>query len=108
MIRSKDFYKIRSYNYYHQLIMFKKKLTSLKNEFKKIRQVNEKLQQKINELKTINKTNSFQRRKYSLRSISFIESERHDILNTNVSILIKKSTKHFNLKSFINCRKDFK
>ena len=35
--------------------MFKKKLTNLKNEFKKIWQVNEELQQEINELRTINK-----------------------------------------------------
>ena len=88
--------------------MFKKELTSSKNEFKKIRQVNEKLQQEINELKTINETISFQRRKRSFRLISFIENERYDILNTNVSISTKKSTKHFNFESFINLREDFK
>ena len=88
--------------------MFKEKLASSKNEFKKIRQVNEKLQQKINELKTINEITSFQRRRCSFRSISFAESERHDILNTNVSISTKKSTKHFNFKSFISRREDFK
>ena len=82
--------------------MFKKKLTNLKNEFKKIRQINEKLQQEINELKTINETISFQRRKRSFYSISFIKSECHDILNTNVSISMKKSTKHFDFESFIN------
>ena len=75
---------------------------SLKNEFKKIRQINEKLQQEVNELKTINEIILFQHRKCLFRSISFIESKRHDILNTNVSILTKKSTKHFNFKSFIN------
>ena len=59
MIRNKDFYKIRLRNYHYQLIVFKKKLTNLKNEFKKIRQINEKLQQEVNELKTINKAISF-------------------------------------------------
>ena len=59
LIQDKDFYKIRSRNYHHQLFVFKKKLTSSKNEFKKIRQINEELQQEINELKTINKTISF-------------------------------------------------
>ena len=44
LIRDKDFYKIRSRNYHHQLIVFKKELTSSKNEFEKIRQINEKLQ----------------------------------------------------------------
>ena len=88
--------------------MFKKKLTSSKNEFEKIQQVNEKLQQEVNELKTINETISFQRRKRSLCSISPAENERHDILNTNVSISTKKSTKHFNFESFINRRENFK
>ena len=54
LIRNKNFYKIRSRNYHHQLIVFKEKLTNSKNKFKKIRQVNEKLQQEINKLKTIN------------------------------------------------------
>ena len=44
LIQNKDFYKIRSRNYHHQLFVFKKKLINLKNEFKKIRQVNEELQ----------------------------------------------------------------
>ena len=44
LIRDKDFYKTRSRNYHHQLIVFKKKLASSKNEFKEIRQVNEELQ----------------------------------------------------------------
>ena len=88
--------------------MFKKKLISSKNELEKIRQINEELQQKINELKTINETISFQRQKRLFRSISFIENEHHDISNINVSILIRKSTKHFNFKFFINRRKDFK
>ena len=44
LIQNKNFYKIRSRNYHHQLIVFRKKLTSLKNKLKKIRQVNEKLQ----------------------------------------------------------------
>ena len=88
--------------------MFKEKLTSSKNEFKKIRQINEKLQQEINELKTINETISFQRRKRSSRSISSVENERHDISDTNVSILTKKSTKHFDSEFFISRREDFK
>ena len=83
--------------------MFKEELTSSKNEFEKIRQVNKKLQQKVNELKTINKIILFQHRKHSFHSISFVESERHDILNTNVSISTKKSTKHFDFEFFINC-----
>ena len=90
------------------MIVFKKKLISSKNEFEKIRQVNEELQQEINELKAINKTTSFQRRRRSFRSISFAENERHDILNTNVSISTKKSTKHFNSESFISRRENFK
>ena len=88
--------------------MFKKKLMNSKNELEKIRQINEKLQQKINELKTINEAISFQRRRRSFRSISFVENERHDILNTNVLISTRKSTKHFDLEFFINRRKDFK
>ena len=44
LIRDKDFYKTRSRNYHHQLFVSKEKLTSSKNEFKKIRQVNEELQ----------------------------------------------------------------
>ena len=36
LIQDKDFYKIQSRNYHHQLIMFKEKLTSSKNKFKKI------------------------------------------------------------------------
>ena len=108
MIRNKNFYKIRSRNYHHQLIVFKKKLTNSKNELKKIRQVNEKLQQKVNELKIVNKTIFFQRHKCSFCSFSSAESARHDILNTNISILTKKSTKHFNFESFINRRESFK
>ena len=88
--------------------MFKKKLTSSKNEFKKIRHVNEKLQQEVNELKAINEAISFQRRKCSFRSISFAENERHNISSTNVSILTKKLTKHFDFESFINCREGLK
>ena len=108
LIRDKDFYKTRSRNYHHQLIVFKKKLASSKNEFKKIRQVNEKLQQEINELKTINKTIFFQRHKRSFHSFSFVESARHDISNTNISISTKKSTKHLDFKSFINRRENLK
>ena len=108
MIRDKDFYKIRSRNYHHQLFVFKKKLASSKNKFKKIRQVNEKLQQEINELRTINETISFQRRRRSSRLISSAENERHDIFNTNVLISTRKSTKHLDFKFFINRRKDFK
>ena len=44
LIRNKDFYKIRSRNYHHQLFVFKEKLASSKNELEKIRQVNEELQ----------------------------------------------------------------
>ena len=88
--------------------MFKEKLASSKNKFKKIRQVNEELQQEINELKTINKTISFQRWRRSFRSISFVENERHDIFDTNVSISTRKSTKHFDFKSFISRRKNLK
>ena len=43
LIQNKDFYKIRSRNYHHQLFVSKEKLISLKNEFEKIRQVNEEL-----------------------------------------------------------------
>ena len=80
----------------------------MKNEFKKIRQINEKLQQEISELKTINKIILFQRRKRSFHSISFIENERHNILNTNISISTKKLTKHFDFEFFINHRKNLK
>ena len=88
--------------------MFKEKLTSSKNKFKKIRQVNKKLQQEVNKLKIINETLFFQRRKRSFHSFSFAENARHDISDINTSILTKKSTKHFNLESFINRRKIFK
>ena len=108
LIRDKDFYKIRSRNYHHQLFVFKEELASSKNKLKKIRQVNEELQQEISELKTINKTISFQRRRRSFRSTSPAESERHDISDTNVSISTRKSTKHFNFESFISCREDLK
>ena len=108
LIRDKDFYKIRSRNYYHQLFVSKEELASSKDELKKIRQVNEKLQQEVNELKTINKTISFQRRRRSSRSISSAESERHDTLNTNASISTRKSTKHFDSESFISRREDLK
>ena len=37
LIRDKNFYKIRSRNYHHQLFVFKEELTSSKNEFEKIR-----------------------------------------------------------------------
>ena len=36
LIRDKDFYKIRSCNYHHQLSVFKEELASSKNEFKEI------------------------------------------------------------------------
>ena len=108
LIRNKNFYKIRSRNYHYQLSVFKKKLISSKNELEKIRQVNKELQQKINELRIINEITSFQRRKCSFRSISFAESERHNISDTNVSISTRKSTKHFDSKSFISRREDFK
>ena len=88
--------------------MFKEKLTNLKNKLEKIQQVNEKLQQEINELRTINEIISFQRRRRSFRSISFVENERHDISNTNASISTRKSTKHFDFESFISRRKNFK
>ena len=108
LIQNKNSYKIRSRNYHHQLSVSKKKLTSSKNEFKKIRQVNEELQQEVNELKTVNKKISFQRRKRLSRSISLAENERHDILNTNVSISTRKLTKHFDFESFINRREGLK
>ena len=108
LIRDKDFYKIRSRNYHHQLFMFKEKLISSKNEFEKIRQVNKELQQEVNELRTVNETTSSQRRKRSFRSISSVESERHDILNTNVLILTKKSIKHLDSEFFISRRKGLK
>ena len=108
LIRNKNFYKTRSRNYHHQLIVFKKKLANSKNELEKIRQVNEKLQQKVNELKTINEIILFQRRRHSSRSISPVENECHDISNTNVSILTRKSTKHFNFEFFINRRESLK
>ena len=108
LIRNKNFYKIRSRNYHHQLIVFKEKLASSKNKLEKIRQVNEKLQQEVNELKIVNETIFFQCRKCSFCFFSSAENARHDILNTNISILIKKLTKHFNFESFISRRKDFK
>ena len=88
--------------------MSKKELANLKDEFEKIRQINEELQQEINELKTINETISFQRRRRSFRSISSAENERHDTSNTNASISTRKSTKHFDSKPFISRREDFK
>ena len=81
--------------------MFKEKLVNSKNKFEKIRQINEELQQEINELKTINEIISFQRRRCSFRLISFVESERHNISNTNALILIRKSTKH--VRDLPNC-----
>ena len=108
LIRDKDFYKTRSRNYHHQLFVSKEKLASSKNELKKIRQVNEELQQEINELKTVNKIISFQRRRRSSRSTSSAENERHDISDTNASISTRKSTKHFDFESFISRREDFK
>ena len=108
MIRNKDFYKIRSRNYHHQLFVSKEKLINSKNKCKEIRQVNKELQQKINELKTVNKIISFQRQRCLLRSISSAESERHDTSDMNVSISTRKSTKHFNFESFISCRKGLK
>ena len=56
LIRDKNFYKIRSRNYHHQLFVFKEELVSSKNEFEKIRQAHEELQQEVNELKAVNKT----------------------------------------------------
>ena len=88
--------------------MFKKKLTSSKNEFKKIWQVNEKLQQEINELKIVNKIIFFQRRKRSFRSFSSAENACYDTSNMNILISTKKLTKHFDFESFINCRENFK
>ena len=108
LIRDKDFYKIRSRNYHHQLFVFKEKLTSSKNELEKIQQVNEELQQEVNELKAINETISFQRRRRSFRSISSAENERHNTSSTNVSISTRKSTKHLDFESFISRREDLK
>ena len=108
LIRDKNFYKIRSRNYHHQLFVFKEELASSKNEFKKIQQINEELQQEVNKLKAINKTISFQRRRRSFCSISPAENERHDILNTNISISTRKLTKHFDFESFISRREDLK
>ena len=108
LIQNKNFYKIRSRNYHHQLSVFKEKLTNSKNEFKKIRQVNEELQQEVNELRTVNKTILFQRQRRSFRSISFAESKRHNIFDTNVSISTRKSMKHFDSEFFISRREDFK
>ena len=88
--------------------MSKEELASSKNELEKIRQVNKELQQEINELRTIDKTISSQRRKRSFRSTSSAESERHNISDTNVSISTRKSTKHFDFKSFISRRKGLK
>ena len=90
------------------MFVFKEKLTNSKNKLKKIRQINEKLQQEVNELRTINETTSFQRRKRSFRSISLIESERHDILNTNVSISTKKLMKHLDFEFFISRQEGLK
>ena len=108
LIQDKNFYKIWSRNYHHQLFVSKEKLTSSKNELEKIRQVNEELQQEVNELRTINEIISFQRRKRSSRSISLAESERHDISDTNVSISTRKSIKHFDSESFISRREGSK
>ena len=108
LMRNKNFYKTWSRNYHHQLTVFKEKLASSKNKLKKIRQVNEKLQQEVNELKTVNEAISFQRRRRSSRSISSVESERHDISDTNVLTSTRKSTKHFDFELFINRREDFK
>ena len=108
LIRDEDFYKIRFYNYYHQLMQFKEKPFSSKNELNEIEQINEKLQQKINELKTINETILFQCRRYSFYSFSSAESPRHDILNINTSTSTKKLIKYFDLKFFISCREDLK
>ena len=108
LIRNKNFYKTRSRNYHHQLSVFKEELTSSKNELKKIRQAHEELQQEVNELRTINKTISSQRRRRSLRSTSLAESERHDISSTNVSISTKKLTKHFDSEPFISRREGLK
>ena len=80
----------------------------MKNKFKKIRQINEKLQQEVNKLKIIIETIFFQRRKRSFRFFSFAERTRQNTSNTNISILTKKSTKHFNFKFFINRRKNLK
>ena len=88
--------------------MFKKKLASAKNEFKKIRQINEKLQQEVNELKTINEIIFSQRQRRSFRSFSFVERTRWNTSNTNISISTKKSTKHLDFKFFISRRKDLK
>ena len=107
-MRDKDFYKIQSRNYHHQLTVSKEKLTSSKNKLEKIRQVNEELQQEVNELKAINETISFQRRRRSFRSTSLVENERHDISSTNASTSTRKSTKHFDLEFFINRRKGLK
>ena len=85
-----------------------KKLMSSKNEFDKIRQINKELQQKINELKTINKTILFQSREPLFCWLSFIENKYYNILVTSVSRSIKKLTKYFNSEPFINCQKDFK
>ena len=59
LIRDRDFYRTRFCNYHYQSMQFKEKLLSSKNKFNEIRQVNEKLQQKINEVKTIDKVISF-------------------------------------------------
>ena len=108
LIRDKNFYKIRSRNYHHQLTVFKEELTSSKNELKKIRQVNEKLQQEVSELKTVNKTIFFQRRRRSFHSFSSAERTRRNTSDTNTSISTKKSTKHLDSESFISRRKSFK
>ena len=108
LIRNKDFYKTQSRNYYHQLIVFKKKLISSKDEFKKIRQVNKELQQEINEMKIVNKIIFFQRRKNSFRFFLFAENARHNISNINILILTRKSRKHFDFEFFINCQKNLK
>ena len=89
-------------------MQFKKKLISSKNEFDEIQQINKKLQQKINELKVVNKAIFFQCQKRSFCLFSSIENTRHNISNTNILILTRKLTKHLDFEFFINRRKNFK
>ena len=88
-------------------MQFKKKSINSKNELDKIQQVNEKLRQKLNKLKTINRTILFYYRKYLFRSFLSIESTYHRTLSINNSISVKKSTKHFDSEFFISYREDF-
>ena len=90
------------------MIVFKEKLASAKNELKEFWQINEKLQQEVNELRTVNEKIFSQCRKCLSRFLSPAERTRRNTLNINISISTKKLTKHFDFKSFINRWESFK